>query len=73
MIRTAHGLAAYSGAATDGEVLTELLYNRRYSLFGEAHRWIDMRRYNMLNTLPIDRANDDVWSQLPRPVSEVNQ
>ena len=73
VIRTAHGLGAYTGGTTDSEVLTELLYNRRYSLFGEAHRWIDMRRYNMLNTLPIDRANDDVWSQLPRPVSEVNQ
>jgi hypothetical protein len=71
IIRGAHNLAPYSGAVTDDAVTNELLYNRRYSLFGEAHRWIDMRRYNRLNTLPIDRAGDDVWLQFPRPISEV--
>jgi starch-binding outer membrane protein, SusD/RagB family len=71
IIRAAHNLAPYSGATTDGAVTNELLYNRRYSLFGEAHRWIDLRRYNMLNTLPIDRVGDDVWTQFPRPISEV--
>jgi hypothetical protein len=71
IIRNAHGLLNYIGATTDNAVIDELLYNRRYSLFAEGHRWIDMRRYNRLNTLPIDRPNDDVWPQFPRPISEV--
>lgn len=70
VIRDAHGLGVYTGGFTDADVRNELLYNRRYSLFGEAHRWIDLRRYDMLQTLPKDRAGDDVWTQLPRPVSE---
>lgn len=71
IIRNAHGLADYSGAVTADALVDELLYNRRYSLFGEGHRWIDLRRYDRLNTLPIDRPNDDVWTQFPRPISEL--
>ncbi|MDP4247858.1 MAG: RagB/SusD family nutrient uptake outer membrane protein, partial [Bacteroidota bacterium] len=48
----------------------ELLYERRYSLYYEGHRWIDMRRYGLLGQLPIDRPGDDVWSEFPLPVSE---
>ena len=71
IIRNAYGLGDYSGGMTDAELTDEVLYNRRYSLFGEGHRWIDMRRYNRLDQLPIDRTGDDVWEQMPRPVSEV--
>ncbi|MBO9733141.1 MAG: RagB/SusD family nutrient uptake outer membrane protein [Chitinophaga sp.] len=71
-IRTGHHLGAYSGDKTQAAYLTELLYNRRYSLFMEGHRWIDLRRYNLLNTLPIDRVNDDVWAKYPLPQSESN-
>jgi hypothetical protein len=71
IIRNAHNLANYGGATDDASVVNELLYNRRYSLFGEGHRWIDMRRYNRLNQLPIDRVDDDVWVEFPRPISEV--
>ena len=31
-----------------------LLYERRYSLLWEGHRWNDMRRYGRLNQLPLD-------------------
>ena len=72
VIRIAHGLGNYGGGTTDAEVMAELIYNRRYSLFGDGHRWIDMRRWGMLNQLPLDRAGDDVWDQMPRPVSEAN-
>ncbi|RFM32986.1 RagB/SusD family nutrient uptake outer membrane protein [Chitinophaga silvisoli] len=72
-IRTAHNLPAYAGAVTNAALMNELLYNRRYSLFMEGHRWIDMRRYGLLNTLPKDRADDDVWSHFPLPQSESNQ
>ncbi len=55
VIRTKHGLAAYSGAQTQSALIDEMLYERRYSLYFEGHRWIDMRRYNRLNQLPLDR------------------
>jgi starch-binding outer membrane protein, SusD/RagB family len=69
-IRSAHGLAAYSGAMTQSALLTEMLYERRYSLYCEGHRWVDLRRYGLLGTLPIDRSGDQVWSAFPIPVSE---
>jgi hypothetical protein len=70
VIRQGHNLAAYSGPVTHDALITELLYERRFSLFYEGHRWIDMRRYNLLGQLPIDRVGDDVWSEFPLPVSE---
>jgi hypothetical protein len=71
IIRAAHGLAPYSGAVTQSALLTEMLYERRYSLYCEGHRWIDLRRYGLLGTLPIDRPGDAVWTEFPLPVSEV--
>ncbi len=71
-IRTAHNLAPYAGGANQNALITELLYNRRYSLFMEGHRWIDVRRYNLLGTLPKDRPDDDVWPRYPLPQSESN-
>jgi hypothetical protein len=71
-IRIAHNLAPYSGLSTQPALITELLYNRRYSLFMEGHRWIDVRRYNLLGTLPKDRPDDDVWQKYPLPQSESN-
>ena len=69
-IRTAAGLPVYAGAITKDALITEMLKQRRYSLFGEGHRWIDMRRYDLLSQLPLDRAGDDVWKQFPRPATE---
>ncbi len=70
IIRTKHNLPAYNGAVTQAALITEMLNQRRFSLYYEGHRWIDMRRYNLLGTLPIDRAGDDVWTEFPLPVSE---
>lgn len=70
IIRTKHGLANYSGAQTQPALIDEMLYERRYSLYFEGHRWIDMRRYNRLNQLPLDRPDDNVWSEFPLPVTE---
>jgi len=70
VIRNGHGLSDYSGGASDGELVTEVLAQRRYSLFGEGHRWIDMRRYNRLGDLPLDRPGDEVFTQFPRPQLE---
>lgn len=70
VVRNAAGLPDYSGATTKDALIDEMLKQRRYSLFGEGHRWIDMRRYDRLNTLPIDRVGDDVWTKFPRPASD---
>jgi ribosomal protein L10 len=70
-IRNAASLGNYSGATDLNSLITEILKQRRYSLFGEGHRWVDMRRYNRLNELPIDRTGDDVWPQFPRPATEI--
>ncbi|MFT3827108.1 MAG: RagB/SusD family nutrient uptake outer membrane protein [Chitinophagaceae bacterium] len=64
-IRVAHNLAVYSGAVTKDALTTELLKQRRYSLFMEGHRWFDARRYNLLNTLPKDNATHNVWVEYP--------
>ncbi len=70
IIRAAHGLVPYPGAVTKAALLTEMLNQRRYSLYCEGHRWVDMRRYGLLGQLPIDRPGDDVWTEFPIPVSE---
>jgi hypothetical protein len=70
IIRGGHNLPDYSGAVTQAALIDEMLEQRRYSLFYEGHRWIDVRRYDKLNTLPIDRAGDDVWSAMPIPQTE---
>lgn len=58
VIRTqSGGLAARGAFTSDDDFITELLYNRRESLAFEGHRWIDVRRFGRLNTLPID-SND---------------
>lgn len=69
-IRTGHNLPVYSGALSQVALTAEMLKQRRFSLFYEGHRWVDMRRYNMLAQLPVDRAGDDVWDKFPLPVSE---
>jgi starch-binding outer membrane protein, SusD/RagB family len=69
-IREKHGLADYSGTVDQPNLINEMLYERRYSLYFEGHRWVDLRRYNRLGTLPIDRPNDDIWTEFPLPVSE---
>ncbi len=68
-IRAAYNLLPFA-SASQAAIIDEMLKQRRYSLYGEGHRWIDMRRYNRLNTLPIDRPGDDVWVQFPVPANE---
>jgi hypothetical protein len=52
----AGGLGAIAQPATDDAFITELLYNRRYSLMWEqGTSWIDARRYDRLGDIPLDR------------------
>jgi starch-binding outer membrane protein, SusD/RagB family len=72
-IRIEAGLSDYEGAMTQDAVLDEVLRQRRYELYGEGHRWIDGRRFDVLDDpdeFPIDRPGDDVWVMFPIPLAE---
>jgi hypothetical protein len=72
-IRTrAGGLAPLlvTDIASETAFLDELLYNRRWSLAFEGHRWVDLRRFGRLDTLPRDLTNHIVVSRLPVPQAE---
>ncbi|WP_337172352.1 RagB/SusD family nutrient uptake outer membrane protein [Gemmatimonas aurantiaca] len=57
-----------------GDLVTELLYDRRYSLFFEyGHRWVDSRRYNRLGDLRKQLPTHRVFPLVPIPVDECNQ
>lgn len=71
VIRQAAGLGDYDGDTSTGALIDEVLYQRRYALYAEGHRWLDLRRYGRLGQLPIDRAGDDVFDRFPLPEQEV--
>ncbi len=67
------GLAALPSTFA-GDLIGELLYNRRYSLFDEyGHRWVDMRRYNRLNQLEKALPTHRIFPLVPIVVDECNQ
>jgi starch-binding outer membrane protein, SusD/RagB family len=52
-------------------LLDELLYEKRYSLMWEnGDRWVDLRHYGKLATLPKDRPGDLIFPRLQVPVNE---
>jgi hypothetical protein len=60
-----------TAASSDAAFVSELLYNRTYSLLWEqGTRWTDARRYGLLGTLPLDRAGDVVHPQMMVPAGE---
>ncbi|HEX9892270.1 MAG TPA: RagB/SusD family nutrient uptake outer membrane protein [Gemmatimonadales bacterium] len=69
----AGGLAAstLTAGSSDDAFITELLYNRVYSLMWEqGTRWIDARRYNRLSDLPVDRPGDSRYNSMLVPAGE---
>lgn len=55
-------------------LLTRLLYERRYSLFFEGFRWVDLKRFGRLGDIRAERPADRVMQRgWPRPVNEVPQ
>ena len=70
VIRNAAGVGPYTGGMTATELEDEILFQRRYSLFGESHRWVDTRRFGRLAELPNDRATDNVPMAVPVPFNE---
>lgn len=60
-----------TAASTTAQIVTELLYNRLFSLLWEqGTRWVDARKYNRIDQLPIDRAGDVVHPQMLVPAAE---
>lgn len=58
-------------ASSNDEFVTELLYNRLYSLMWEqGTRWIDAIRYNRLAQLPTDRPGDSKFPSMLVPTGE---
>lgn len=73
LIRTQAGqLPPYAGPVTAAALLDELLQQRRYSLFYEGHRWLDLRRYGRLPQLPLDVPSQSIFEAMPRPLAETN-
>lgn len=72
IVRNAASLADYAGAVDDNSLLEEVINQRRYSLFAEGHRWIDLRRLGRLNAtyVPLDRAGDNIIDAFPTPFTE---
>jgi hypothetical protein len=66
----AGALAPMSGFASESAFIDELLYERRWSLLFEGHRWVDARRFGRLEQLPKDLASHVVAVQLPVPQAE---
>lgn len=57
--------------SSDAEFVDELLYNRLYSLmWTQGTRWIDARRYDRLDRIPIDRPGDSVFESMLVPAAE---
>lgn len=62
--------------ATEAAFVTELLYNRTYSLLFEGgHRWVDYRRYGRLAQLPKinTQINEKTFPYVMFPADECNQ
>ena len=57
------------GSGTNA-ILTELLRQKRLSLLFEGHRWVDLRRYGRITTLPLDQTSHIYVTAFPVPVAE---
>jgi starch-binding outer membrane protein, SusD/RagB family len=74
IIRTISGGLAgttLTAASTDEQFITEILYNRRYSLMFEGgHRWIDLRRFGRIGDLKCAETGQVCNVRYPIPQSE---
>ncbi len=63
-----------TASSTTSAILHGILYEKRYSLMMEGHRWMDMRRYGLLGELPLDITSGPnknfVAIVIPIPVAE---
>ena len=72
-IRTTSGglpVSSLTPASGESAVLTELLRQKRLSLLFEGHRWVDLRRYGRINTMPLDQPSHIYVTAFPLPIAE---
>lgn len=67
---SAGGLPALAALTDATQATTALLYERRYSLLFEGHRWFDVRRYGRITTLPLDLPTHFRVTVMPVPQAE---
>ena len=81
IIRIAAGLSAYSGLIDADSLTNEMLNQRRYSLWAEGHRMVDLRRYGRLNTAFVvldtnidpdtgEELSQLIFTQFPVPLAD---
>lgn len=64
------GLAARGAFASTDDFITELLQQRRLSLLLQGHRWVDVRRFGRLTTLPLSGVNFQLTNNQVVPQAE---
>ncbi len=72
IIREAWGVGAYTGTINQEALIDEMLKQRRYSLWGEGHRWVDMRRYERLDQIDTSADGGRVANYIGRPQGELD-
>lgn len=73
IVRTVSGsLQPIAGTPDEATFITDLLYEREFSLLFEGHRWIDVRRFGRLDTLPLDMPDFTRNRRFPIPLAECN-
>ncbi len=71
LVRTVSGgLTAIAQPANEAAFVDALLYERRYSLAFEGHRWIDLRRFDRVMTIPLDMPDHVRNVRYPIPLAE---
>lgn len=70
-IRNIWGVGDYTGADDTDSLIDEILFQRRYSLWLEGHRWVDMRRLGRLDEIDT-REGGTIYTQVARRVSEIS-
>ncbi len=69
VVRNTWGLGDFV-SASQSDIIDQILFERRYSLWFEGgHRWIDARRYDRLDDLPLDGGK--IYEFIARPQSEL--
>ncbi len=73
IVRNTWGVGDYTGPTGIEELIDEILFQRRYSLWAEGgHRWIDLRRTGRLNDTYVDlRDQGTIFTQVAQRVSEI--
>lgn len=74
IIRNAAGIGSYTGGTNKDQLIDEILYQRRYSLWAEpwGHRWIDARRYGKLGEIDTSYDKGTIFTEFPHPQAELS-